>query len=94
VKTHGRQVASRVFESQYADLVRFLGLSGLRWGEAAGLQVGDVITVPGPGVRVQRAVLLASGTDGSLYVDTLKNRRSRTVPPVPELEPVIDRWTF
>ncbi len=50
-------------ERPYADLVLFLGLTGLRWGEAAGVQVGDVITLPGPGLRLQRAVL-SSCSDG------------------------------
>ena len=31
----------------YGDLVLFLGLSGLRWGEAAGLKVGDLVDSPG-----------------------------------------------
>ncbi len=69
----------------------FLGLSGLRWGEAAGLQVGDLIDSPGPGLRVQRAVL-SSRTDGTVYVDTLKTKRARTVPLVAELVPHVERW--
>lgn len=75
----------------YGDLVLFLGLSGLRWGEAAGLQVGDLIDSPGPGMRVQRAVL-SSRADGTVYVDTLKNKRARTVPLVAELVPLVERW--
>jgi hypothetical protein len=38
-------------------LVTVLGLCGLRWGELAGLQVGDLVQVPGKGLRLQRAVL-------------------------------------
>jgi integrase len=75
----------------YADVVLFLGLTGLRWGEVAGLQVGDMITLPGYGLRLQRAVL-SSRADGTMYVDTLKNKRSRTVPLVPELVPLVTRW--
>ncbi len=67
-------------------------LAGLRWGELAGLQVGDRVRVPGPGLRLQRAVL-ASGGGGALYVDTLKNKRARTVPLVDELAPVVDPWS-
>jgi integrase len=81
----------RACAGSYSDLVLFLGLTGLRWGEAAGLQVGDVINVPGPGLRLQRA-MLSSRADGTMYVDTLKNNRSRTVPLVPELVPVVNRW--
>src|SRR3954452_10836543 len=66
------------------------GLTGMRWGELAGVQVGDLITVPGRGLRLQRTVL-ASNVGGEHYVDTLKNPRSRTVPLVPELHPVIER---
>jgi integrase len=69
-----------------------LALAGLRWGELAGLQVGDRISVPGPGLRLRRAVL-ASGGGGALYVDTLKNNRSRTVPLVGDLVPIADRWS-
>jgi integrase len=85
---HGLQSAC---EDPYADLVLFLGLAGLRWGEAAGIQVGDIITLPGPGLRLQRAVL-SSRADGTMYVDSLKNKRSRTVPLVPELVPMVTRW--
>ena len=46
----------------------------------------------GPGLRLRRAVL-ASGGGGALYVDTLKNKRARTVPLVDELLPVVDRWS-
>ncbi len=37
-------------KSRYADLVLVLGFAGLRWGELAGLQVGDLISVPGRGL--------------------------------------------
>jgi integrase len=74
-----------------AELVLVLGLAGLRWGELAGLRVGDRVSVPGPGLRLQRAVL-GSGGGGELYVDTLKNRRARTVPLVADLRDLVDRW--
>jgi len=72
--------------------VPVLALAGLRWGELAGLQVGDRVSVPGPGLRLSRAVLASEG-GGALYVDTLKNHRARTVPLVAELVPIIDRWS-
>jgi integrase len=80
---HHNRVAS-------AELVLVLGLTGLRWGELAGVQVGDLITVSGRGLRLQRTVLASNG-GGQLYVDTLKNRRSRTVPLVPELHVLVER---
>ena len=71
-------------------MVPVLALAGLRWGELAGLQVGDRVSVPGPGLRLSRAVLASEG-GGALYVDTLKNNRARTVPLVAELVPIVDR---
>jgi site-specific recombinase XerD len=78
--------------SPYRDVVPVLALAGLRWGELAGLQVGERISVPGAGLRLRRAVLASEG-GGALYVDTLKNHRARTVPLVAELVPIIDRWS-
>ena len=78
-------------KGRYRDVVPVLALAGLRWGELAGLQAGDRVSVPGLGLRLRRAVL-ASGGGGSLYVDTLKNNRARTVPLV-YLVPIVDRWS-
>ena len=66
-------------EALYAELVYVLAMQGLRWGELAGLQAGDRVMVPGPGLRLSRAVLASNG-GGELYVDTLKSKRARTVP--------------
>ena len=78
----------------YRDVVPVLALAGLRWGELAGLQVGDRVSVPGPGLSVSRAVLASGGGGGgALHVDTLKNNRARTVPLVNELVPIVDRWS-
>jgi integrase len=76
----------------YREIVPVLALAGLRWGELAGLQIGDRVSVPGPGLRLTRAVLASEG-GGALYIDTLKNHRARTVPLVAELGPIIDRWS-
>ena len=75
----------------YAELVKVLALGGMRWGELAGLQVRDRVSVPGAGLRLQRAVLANSDT-GELYEETLKGHRARTVPLVEDLVPIIDRW--
>ena len=40
-------------DGPYGDLIMVLGLEG----EVAGLQVGDRVSVPGPGLRLSRAVL-------------------------------------
>ena len=74
-----------------AELVVVLALTGLRWGELAGLQVGDLVSVPGRGLRVQRA-LLSSGKGGALFVDSVKSGRARTVPLVEDIVPLVDRW--
>ena len=79
-------------KGRYRDVVPVMALAGLRWGELAGLRVGDRVSIPGPGLRLRRAVL-ASGGGGALYVDTLKNKRARTVPLVEDLVPVVDRWS-
>ena len=80
-------------KGRYRDVVPVLALDGLRWGELAGLQVGDRVRVPGPGLRLRRALLASSG-GGSLFVDTLKNNRARTVPLVMDLVPIVDRWSI
>jgi len=53
---------------------------------------GDRVSVPGPGLRLQRAVLASDG-GGALYVDTLKTNQARTVPLVVDLVPIVDRWS-
>lgn len=78
-------------DAPYGELVVVLGMAGLRWGELAGLQVGDIVDVPGRGLRLDRAVL-ASRATGESYVDTLKGHRSRTVPLVADAMEIVDRW--
>lgn len=78
--------------SDYADVVRVLALAGLRWAELAGLRVGDRVKVPGEGLRLQRTVM-SSRDKGALFEDTLKSNRSRTVPLVADLVPLIDKWS-
>ncbi len=73
------------------DLVLTMAFLGLRWGELAGLQVRDRVTVPGQGLRLQRTVL-ADSHDGSLYQETLKGRRARTVPLPARIVPIVAKW--
>jgi hypothetical protein len=69
-----------------------LAEQALQWGELASLRVGDVVMAPGPGLRVVRAVLRSNG-GGELYVNSVKSNRSRTVPIVSGVEPIIGGWT-
>lgn len=74
---------------RYGEVVVVLAHTGLRWGELAGLKVGDRIAVPGAGLRVQRAALVGRG---SLYIDTLKSHRARTVPLTARAAQIIETW--
>jgi len=67
--------------------------SGLTTGQVFvdAFHAEQAVWVPGRGLRLQRAVLASGGT-GELFVDTLKNKRARTVPLVDELIPLVDRW--
>jgi integrase len=57
---------------RYAELV-YSRCKAFGGGELAGLQVGDRVMVPGPGLRLSQAVLASNG-GGELYVDALKNK--------------------
>jgi integrase len=59
-----------------APLIWLLGTSGLRLGEAIGLQVGDIDVRRGR-VRISRSVVV---TSGGTVVGTPKSGQSRTVP--------------
>ena len=45
-------------------MVLVLVLAGLRWGELAGLQVGDLVSVPGPGPFMTCVTVEAGAIDG------------------------------
>ncbi|MEO7127089.1 MAG: site-specific integrase [Nakamurella sp.] len=68
---------------RYRPLVRFLVGTGLRWGEATALQIGDVVLDGAtPSVRVLRA--WKRGGDGRPYVGVPKTKRSRRTVSLPE----------
>lgn len=99
VKREGQYLTRQEIEAlaqacsgKYADVVWVLALAGLRWGELAGLKVGDRVKVPGEGLRLQRTVM-SSRDKGALFEDTLKNKRSRTVPLVGDLVPIVEKWS-
>lgn len=74
-----------------SDVVILLAYTGLRWGELAGLRVGDQVAVPGPGLRVQRAAL--SGGGGDLFIDSLKDHQARTVPLTTRAADIVTHWS-
>lgn len=66
-----------------ANIVLVLGWTGLRWGEARALAVGDVVEVPTPGFIVRRS--RSEGID----VKATKGRRSRRVPVPDGILPIV-----
>lgn len=67
-----------------ADIVRVLGLTGMRWGELAALRVRDVQELPRPALRVVR-----SKPDGAPVRNITKGGKPRTVPLVAEAAAII-----
>jgi integrase len=72
--------------------VTVLAYTGMRWGELAGLKFGDRVAVPGPGLRLQRAALAGGGT-GDLFIDSLKDHQSRTIPLTTQVIDIVERWS-
>lgn len=62
-------------DTDAADIVLVLGLTGLRWGELSALRVRDVQMVPYPALRVSR-----SRPDGQQVRTVTKGGSARTVP--------------
>lgn len=76
------------FDDWWRPLVATLYSTGLRWGEATALQVGDLdLDAPIPVLRVSRAW---KKDDTGVYLGSPKTRRAlRTVALAPELVPVL-----
>lgn len=66
--------ACRARNERLADVVLVLGWTGLRWGEARAMTVGEVVEVPTPGLIVRRSMSEGLGAKAT------KGRRSRRVP--------------
>lgn len=76
--------AMRAHSPALADVVAVLGWTGIRWGEARALRVGDVRAGAVPRIRVQR-----SHSEGFSEKVT-KGTRARTVPVPARVWPVIE----
>jgi integrase len=72
-------------DERLADVVRLLGWTGLRWGEARALRVSDLVEVPSPALMVRR-----SQTEGK-SVKVPKSGKVRRVPVPLWLVPVVHR---
>ncbi|RPF27161.1 tyrosine-type recombinase/integrase [Georgenia muralis] len=71
----------------YADLVRVLGRTGIRWGEARAILVRDFIEMPMPVLHVVR-----NQPEGTAAAKTPKSGRGRRVPLPDALVPVLRRF--
>lgn len=75
--------ACRGRNERLANIVLVLGWTGLRWGEARAMLVGDMVEVPTPGLIVRRSQ--SEGID----VKATKGRRSRRVPLADGVVPIV-----
>lgn len=69
------------YGDQYGTLVRFLGATGLRFGEAAALRVGDVDLGEKPKVRVTKSI---TEVEGKLVAGKPKTDKSKRSVPMPK----------
>lgn len=76
----------REHDKRLADVMLFLGWTGVRWGEARALVVGDILEVPSPGLLVSR-----SAPEG-VETKSTKGRRSRRVPLADRVLPIVLAW--
>lgn len=79
--------------ARYADVTLVLGLTGLRMGELRGLRVCDVVSVPYPGLLVQRSHPQSAREGRVIERKRTKGPRSRLVPMLSEVQVVVGEWT-
>jgi len=70
----GLIAAAHAISPTYAQLIEFLSLTGLRWGEAVEARVSDVRLSPRPEIRISRS------KSNGYQVKGTKSGRARTVP--------------
>lgn len=85
--THQQVDALAVAAGEYGTLVLMLAYTGLRWGEAVGLRVGDLDVLRKRALIHENAV--QSGT--SIHVGTPKAHKQRSVPLPEFLVPLLAR---
>src|SRR5699024_492672 len=73
-------------DTQLAQVLLILGWTGLRWGEARAVQVGDLMEVPTPGLLVSRSAPEGVGTKAT------KGNRSRRVPLADRILPLVRQF--
>ena len=71
-------------DARLSNILLVLGWTGLRWGEARAMTVGDVMKVPAPGLIVRR-----SAPEG-VATKTTKSGRSRRVPIANRVLPLVE----
>ena len=69
------EVRANCADKDAADIILFLGLTGLRWGELSALRVRDVAELPVPALRVTQ-----TKTDGHVTRTQTNGGSARTVP--------------
>jgi integrase len=74
--THAQVELLASFAGKHATLVRFLAYTGLRWGEATALRVGDLEMLRRRANVRENAVLVG----GRIHVGTPKSHEARSVP--------------
>lgn len=80
-------LAWRGYDERLADVMLFLGWTGLRWGEARALVVADLLEVPSPGLLLSRSAPEGVG------IKSTKGRHSRRVPLANRVLPIVLTWT-
>lgn len=84
--------SQRKTAGRYADVTLVLGLTGLRMGELRGLRVRDLVSVPYPALMVRRSVPQSGRTGAPIERSTTKSGRSRIVPLMEPVIPVVSAW--
>lgn len=77
--------AIREFSPQSAEVVEFLALTGLRFGELSALRVGHIVELPHP------ALLVSRSKTGSYMEKGTKSGRARKVPLVSRASEIVIR---